>query len=104
MNMNRLVAALACLPLLALADEGMWTVDNFPADAVEEKYGVRIGDAWLDASRLATVRLENGCTGSFASADGLILTNNHCTWGCIRAPSVSGRSPWAPARGARRPR
>ena len=64
MKMNRLVAALACLPLFALADEGMWTVDNFPADAAQEKYGVRIGDAWLDASRLATVRLENGCTGS----------------------------------------
>ena len=92
MKMNRLVAALACLPFLALADEGMWTVDNFPADAVEEKYGVRIGDAWLDASRLATVRLETGCTGSFASADGLILTNNHCTWGCIRNLSSAERN------------
>ncbi|MGD8375730.1 MAG: S46 family peptidase, partial [Acidobacteriota bacterium] len=30
------------------------------------------------------VRLDGGCTGSFASADGLVLTNNHCTWGCIR--------------------
>ena len=92
MKKNRLVAAFVCLPLFALADEGMWTVDNFPADAVEEKYGVRIGDAWLDASRLATVRLENGCTGSFASANGLILTNNHCTWGCIRNLSSAERN------------
>lgn len=76
----------------ALPDEGMWTVDNFPADAVSAKYGVDIGDEWLRAARLSTVRLENGCTGSFASPDGLILTNNHCTWGCIRNLSSDERN------------
>jgi V8-like Glu-specific endopeptidase len=81
-----------CLPFLAAADEGMWTVDNFPADMVAEKYGVKIGDRWLDAARLATTRLENGCTGSFASGNGLVLTNNHCTWGCIRNLSTPERN------------
>ncbi len=74
------------------ADEGMWTIDNFPSDRVEEKYDVRIDDAWLRAAQLATTRLENGCTGSFASPDGLVLTNNHCLWGCIRNLSSAERN------------
>ena len=78
-----------CLTYAALADEGMWTIDNFPADAVAEKYGVDIDADWLTSAQLATTRLENGCTGSFASPDGLVLTNNHCTWGCIRNLSTA---------------
>ena len=86
------IAAWLCLPLTSLADEGMWTVDNFPSDVVEDRLGVKIGDAWLTAARLSTTRLENGCTGSFASENGLILTNNHCTWGCIRNLSTAERN------------
>ena len=82
----------ACMPLVAVADEGMWTVDNFPSEAVSDKYGVKIGDTWLDAARLSTVRLENGCTGSFVSENGLVLTNNHCTWACIRNLSSAERN------------
>ncbi|NNF52574.1 MAG: S46 family peptidase [Gammaproteobacteria bacterium] len=85
-------AALLALPLAAIADEGMWTVDNFPAAKVEDKYGVKISPQWLEAARLATTRLENGCTGSFASPDGLILTNNHCVWSCVRNLSSAERN------------
>lgn len=87
-----LVLTSACLPLAASADEGMWTVDNFPSDVVADKYDVRIGDQWLESTRLATTRLEGGCTGSFASGNGLVLTNNHCTWGCIRNLSTAERN------------
>jgi hypothetical protein len=80
------------MSLSALADEGMWTIDNFPADRIADKYGVEINDKWLRSAQLATTRLENGCTGSFASPDGLILTNNHCTWGCIRNLSSEDRN------------
>lgn len=80
------------LSFVAVADEGMWTVDNFPTDAVADKYEVNIGDEWLQKIRLATTRLENGCTGSFASDGGLVLTNNHCTWGCIRNLSTAERN------------
>ena len=76
----------------AIADEGMWTIDNFPSDRVQKKYDVRIDDDWLRSAQLATTRLENGCTGSFASADGLVLTNNHCVWGCIRNLSSADRN------------
>ena len=44
--MNRsLAVSLALLLLLSsagLADEGMWTLDNFPSSTVQEKYGARI--------------------------------------------------------------
>jgi hypothetical protein len=70
----------------------MWTVDNFPAEQVKSSYGTEINDQWLRSAQLATTRLENGCTGSFASPDGLILTNNHCTWGCIRNLSTDERN------------
>lgn len=92
--MTRIVSILVSLSLsfIAFADEGMWTIDNFPADAVAEKYDVDIDDDWLRRARLATARLENGCTGSFASESGLVLTNNHCTWGCIRNLSTAERN------------
>ncbi len=80
------------LPFAALADEGMWTLDNFPSAEVEETYGVVVDDPWLERAQLATTRLENGCTGSFVSPDGLILTNNHCIWGCVRNLSTDERN------------
>ena len=93
MNKNTaLAASLLVFTSLAVADEGMWTIDNFPSDRVEAKYDVRIDDAWLQSAQLATTRLENGCTGSFASPDGLVLTNNHCIWGCIRNLSSAERN------------
>ncbi|MBT8083488.1 MAG: S46 family peptidase [Gammaproteobacteria bacterium] len=92
--MTRIFPTLVLVPLCAVAaaDEGMWTLDNFPADAVAEKYDVSIDDRWLRNAQLATTRLESGCTGSFASANGLVLTNNHCTWSCIRNLSTAERN------------
>ena len=93
--MNKNIALAVCFlifPGLATADEGMWTIDNFPSDRVEQKYDVRIDNDWLRSAQLATTRLENGCTGSFASPDGLVLTNNHCVWGCIRNLSSADRN------------
>ncbi len=76
------VATFLLLSGLALADEGMWTFDNFPNELVSERYGVEIDDAWLERVRRATVRL-SGCTASFVSATGLILTNHHCVASCL---------------------
>ncbi len=92
--MTRTLLTLLTLTLsyTALADEGMWTIDNFPTDTVAKKYDVDVGDDWLRKAQLATTRLEGGCSGSFASSDGLVLTNNHCTWGCIRNLSTSERN------------
>ena len=92
MQIRALTLATIILTSSAIADEGMWTIDNFPADQIQQRYGVTINDDWLQSAQLATTRLENGCTGSFASPDGLILTNNHCTWSCIRNLSTDERN------------
>jgi hypothetical protein len=66
----------------AFGDAGMWTFDNFPRQLVQREYGADIGAAWLDRVRTATIRL-TGCTASFVSASGLILTNHHCAEDCL---------------------
>jgi hypothetical protein len=78
-------------PAAALADEGMWTFDNFPTAAVEKTYGVSIDAAWLDRVRGAAVRLSSGCSASLVSANGLVLTNNHCVRDCAQSLSSGGR-------------
>ena len=75
--------AVTAAPTSARADEGMWTFDNFPIQTVNQKYGTRIDQAWLDRVRLASVRIQ-GCSASFVSDEGLILTNWHCVVGCAQ--------------------
>jgi len=77
-----LLCVLTAAAVPALAEEGMWTFDNFPAAALKQQYGADITPAWLDHVRLSTLRLSN-CTGSFVSAEGLILTNHHCAESCL---------------------
>lgn len=77
--------------LTVRADEGMWTFDNVPRATIEAKYGVQVTDAWLDHLRLASVRLEGGCSGSFVSGDGLVLTNHHCVDTCLQELSSEGK-------------
>ena len=75
----------------ANADEGMWTFDNFPAKAVGQKYGFTPSQAWLDHVRNSTVRLligGAGCSGSFVSAHGLVMTNHHCIDECAQQLST----------------
>ena len=74
-----------------LADEGMWTFDNIPRDAIARKYKVTLTDQWLQRLQQSVVRLESGCTGSFVSADGLVLTNHHCAAECLSNLSTAQR-------------
>jgi len=85
------IAALAVFAALpAVADEGMWTFENPPRSTIQQSLGVNLDSAWLDRVREATVRLDSGCTGSFISGDGLILTNHHCAEDCIAQNSSEG--------------
>jgi hypothetical protein len=62
---------------IASAEEGMWTFDNPPLKALAEKYNFHPTQEWLDHLRLSSVRLNDGGSGSFVSANGLLLTNHH---------------------------
>src|SRR5262245_5908441 len=86
-----LVAACAALvSFSAFADEGMWTFDNPPLDAIATKVGAKLDRAWLEHVQLSTVRLDGGCTSSFISGTGLILTNHHCAEDCVAQNSSEG--------------
>jgi hypothetical protein len=73
-----LAAALlvAAVPVIH-AEEGMWTFDNPPLKLLAAKYNFHPSQAWLDHLRLSSVRFMDGGSGSFISADGLVLTNHH---------------------------
>ena len=85
-----LTALLVCLMLapLARADEGMWTFDNFPAKAVGAKYSFTPTQAWLDHVRTASLRIAGGCSASFISPNGLVMTNHHCVVECVEQVST----------------
>jgi hypothetical protein len=86
-----LLLAACAASLSAMANEGMWTFENFPSTAVRRTFGADITPAWLDHVRLATLRLTN-CTASFVSREGLILTNHHCIESCLAELSSKEKS------------
>jgi len=84
-----LLAAVAAAPLFLHAEEGMWTFDHFPAQAVKKAYNFSADQAWLDHARLSSVRLAGGCSASFVSPQGLVQTNHHCAHSCIEQLSTA---------------
>lgn len=59
-------------------DDGrMWTFDHPPLDDFERRYGFQPDDEWLERARLGALRIP-GCSASFVSASGLVMTNHHC--------------------------
>src|SRR6202007_182078 len=71
------------------ADEGMWTFDNFPSKTVGTKYGFAPSQAWLDHVWLSSMRIAGGCSSSFISPRGLVMTNHHCVVDCVEQLSTS---------------
>ncbi|MBL7542536.1 MAG: S46 family peptidase [Bdellovibrionaceae bacterium] len=79
------------IAFLAAADEGMWTFNHFPSEQVKAKYKFDVTKEWLDHARLSSARLADGCSGSFVSSQGLVMTNHHCAHSCIEQLSKSGK-------------
>ena len=82
---------LLCAEAALRAEEGMWTFDNFPIARANQALGTRIDQPWLDRVRLSSVRLA-GCSAGIVSADGLMLTNNHCVATCVANLSTPARN------------
>ena len=85
---RRLVLLPAAFAVLLLwADEGMWPVNQFPKQAVRQKYGFDASDAFLGHIQRSSVRFNNGGSGSFVSPQGLLFTNHHVGRDCIQKVS-----------------
>lgn len=69
----------------------MWTLDQLPKAALKDSHAFEPDQVFVDKLMRASVRLASGCSGSFVSADGLVLTNNHCVIGCLSGLSAEGR-------------
>src|SRR5215831_10894328 len=60
-----------------LADEGMWLFNAPPLKQLKEKYQFEPTPQWLGHLQKASVRFNSGGSGSFVSANGLVITNHH---------------------------
>src|SRR6266581_761823 len=59
------------------ADEGMWLFNAPPLKQLREKYQFEPTPQWLEHLQKSSVRFNSGGSGSFVSANGLVITNHH---------------------------
>lgn len=97
MRFLRLPAAALAVALFAPAQDElglgkMWTFERPPLAYLEREYGFEPDERWWNTVRLASLRFGRGCSASFVSPRGLILTNHHCARGAIAG--VQGDFDW----------
>ena len=84
-------AVLAAIPA-AHATEGMWVPQQLPEIAGPlKKAGLKLDPAQLadlTGDPLGAVVSLGGCTASFVSPQGLVVTNHHCAYGAIQLNST----------------
>ncbi len=69
----------------------MWTFEDPPIDYFAEAYGFRPDSAWFREARLGALRIP-GCSASFVSPNGLVMTNHHCGREAVVAVSRPGEN------------
>ncbi len=74
------------------ADEGMWLFNRLPLAQLKEKHGFVPPAGWAERIQRAAVRLSSGGSGSFVSADGLVMTNHHVGSDAIQKLSTPQRN------------
>ena len=88
------LAASLCAP--AQADEGMWLPSQLPAIAGKLRAAGYQGDpaALADLAKppMNAIVSLGGCTASFVSPQGLVVTNHHCAYGGLQLNSTPEKS------------
>ena len=77
MKRSSLAWLFCALALGVHADEGMWLFNQPPRQTLRERHQFDASDAWLEHLQKSSVRFNSGGSGSFVSANGLVLTNHH---------------------------
>jgi len=70
----------------------MWLLDDPPRELLKAKYDFHLTPEWLEHARLASIRFNNGGSGSFVSANGLMITNHHVGADALSKLSTSERN------------
>ena len=78
------------------ADEGMWLFSHPPLERIARDHAAALGQVtitpeWLAHLQQASVRFNSGGSGSFVSADGLVLTNHHVGVDALQKLGTPGR-------------
>ncbi|MFH1853076.1 MAG: S46 family peptidase [Candidatus Neomarinimicrobiota bacterium] len=85
---------LFCTVALLSAEEGMWPLSDLPITDLQAA-GLELAPADLynpdGVSLIDGICKVNGCSGSFVSEQGLILTNHHCAFRAIQDASTPQR-------------
>lgn len=85
---------LFCLSIVGRAEEGMFPVSELGTLNLAEA-GMQLSAGQIFSSeeicQVDGVCRVNGCTGSFVSAQGLIITNHHCAYRAIQSSSSAER-------------
>jgi hypothetical protein len=94
MKNSLLLFALLSVP--ALANEGMWMPQQLPQLAKELKdAGLELDPARLTQLTefpMGAIISLGGCTASFVSDQGLVVTNHHCAYGSIQYQSTAEKN------------
>ncbi len=87
---------LAGIAVTAAADEGQWQPHQLPQLKAElKRVGITIpAEKLSDLSRhpMSAIVSTDGCSASFVSGEGLVVTNHHCAYGAIQRNSTAANN------------